>query len=297
MKIAVQPGKYVVAVSGGVDSMVLLDVLSTQPGLELVVAHFEHGIRPDSDADRQLVERAAEGYKLPFIYERGQLGTHASEARARTARYAFLHRVRQTEKARAIMTAHHQDDLLETAVINMLRGTGRKGLHSLASTGNIIRPFLHITKAVLYEYARAHQAMTWHEDSTNSQDNYLRNYIRHHVTNALSTPQTAELLAYITHAGQTNPVIDALLQRNLAAHTGADGLDRAWFIMLPHDVACEVMAAWLRQTSIRDFDRHTIENLVIFGKVAQPGKVRDVIAGYWLQADKTKLRLTRVRPS
>src|SRR5688572_12503510 len=90
MDVQLEPGKYVVAVSGGVDSMVLLDVLTQYPQLELVVAHFEHGIRPDSGKDFRLVKAAAKKYKLPFAAAHGNLGPTVSEATARKARYEFL---------------------------------------------------------------------------------------------------------------------------------------------------------------------------------------------------------------
>src|SRR5438309_11792005 len=99
MELQIMPGKYVLAVSGGVDSMVLLDLLAAQPGIELIVAHFDHGIREDADADRQLVEAAATRYGLPFVAARGQLGAQASEATAREARYRFLQQVRQEQGA------------------------------------------------------------------------------------------------------------------------------------------------------------------------------------------------------
>src|SRR6266542_1461422 len=146
MKVRVSPGKYVVAVSGGVDSMVLLDLLRQKPKLELVVSHFDHGIRPDSEEDRRLVQRIARAYGLPFVYARGNLGPKAGEALAREARYAFLRRVQQEQGAKAIITAHHQDDMLETAIMNLLRGTGRRGLSSLKSREGLLRPLLNWTK-------------------------------------------------------------------------------------------------------------------------------------------------------
>src|SRR6266540_5641084 len=153
MKVSVKPGKYVVAVSGGVDSMVLLHMLHQGPGLQLIVAHFEHGIRPDSDSDRKLVEAAAKHYGLPFRFAHGNLGPQASEAAARQARYAFLRMVQKESGAQGVITAHHQDDLIETAIINLLRGTGRKGLSALASTDDLIRPLLAATKADIYDAA------------------------------------------------------------------------------------------------------------------------------------------------
>src|SRR4051794_16456164 len=131
MKIYVGPGKYVVAVSGGVDSVGLLDLLRMDPGVKLTVSHFDHGIRDDSHLDRAHVQALARRYQLPFVYDKGALGPGASEAEARTARYQFLDNVKTKTGAHAIVTAHHQDDVLETAIINLLRGTGRKGLSSL----------------------------------------------------------------------------------------------------------------------------------------------------------------------
>jgi tRNA(Ile)-lysidine synthase len=92
ISISLSPGKYVAAVSGGVDSMVLLDLLRNIPDVELIVAHFDHGIRPDSAEDRQLVERVCAQYGVAFEYAEGHLGKKASEATARAARYSFLRR-------------------------------------------------------------------------------------------------------------------------------------------------------------------------------------------------------------
>jgi tRNA(Ile)-lysidine synthase len=88
------PAKYVVAVSGGVDSVVLLHILARRvPSQRLVVAHFDHGIRPDSYEDLRLVARMANDHGLAFLSDEGKLGPDASEAAARDARYRFLRRV------------------------------------------------------------------------------------------------------------------------------------------------------------------------------------------------------------
>jgi tRNA(Ile)-lysidine synthetase-like protein len=290
MRVEVKPGKYIVAVSGGVDSMVLLDVLRQLPGVELVVAHFEHGVRSDSDEDRKLVEATARAYGLPFIYERGNLGPNVSEATARDARYAFLRRTKKEQGAAGIITAHHQDDLLETAILNMVRGTGRKGLTSLRSTSELIRPLLHIPKQEIRDYANKN-TIHWREDSTNQTDNYLRNYIRHHLIPRLGEAGKQQLLEYIEKAEGLNPAIDELLTKDLQAQPAANELNRQWFIMLPYAVSCEIMAAWLRAQGITQFDRKTIDRLVVAAKVAAPGKRIDINTGYLLEVGKQTLRL------
>ncbi len=173
LNVDIPGGTYVIGVSGGVDSMVLLDILSKKSDIKLVVAHFDHGIRHDSKEDRQLVQSVAKKNRLPFVFDKASLGPKASEAESRKARYNFLRSVKNASSARAIITAHHQDDVLETAVLNILRGTNRKGLSSLKSTDEIIRPLTHIDKDSLYKYAKDN-GITWREDSTNNNINYQK---------------------------------------------------------------------------------------------------------------------------
>ena len=140
MKISTIPaGTYVIAVSGGVDSVVLLDLMAQVSDCTLIVAHVDHGIRKDSHLDRQFVEKVANKYKLEFYYTEANLGANASEEAARKARYEFLRNIKDKTGARAIITAHHQDDLLETLILNVLRGTKRKGLSSLESGQELLQ--------------------------------------------------------------------------------------------------------------------------------------------------------------
>src|SRR5579871_6122810 len=111
MKADIPSGKYILAVSGGVDSMALLDILSKKSGLALIVAHFNHGIRADAEADETLVKEAARRKGLAVEIGYGRLGSGASEEKARKARYEFLKRIMLKHQADAVVTAHHQDDL------------------------------------------------------------------------------------------------------------------------------------------------------------------------------------------
>lgn len=167
--------KYVIAVSGGVDSVVLLDMLSKKPGLELIVAHFDHGIRIDSADDAEFVKNLAVKYGLPFETTREELGVNASEEFARDRRYKFLKIVAGKYGAK-IATAHHADDVIETIAINLTRGTGWRGLAGV-DLEYITRPLTHITKSEIRQYADKHD-LEWREDSSNSSDKYLRNRIR-----------------------------------------------------------------------------------------------------------------------
>jgi tRNA(Ile)-lysidine synthetase-like protein len=275
MKIHIETGKYVVAVSGGVDSVALLHGLVQLPGLELVVAHFDHGIRADSRDDRLLVEVLAAKHDLPFFYEDGRLGPRASEAAARQARYDFLRKVQAENQAQAIITAHHQDDVLETVIINLLRGTGRKGLSSLNSRAGLERPLLRIPKSQIIDYARQN-GLQWREDSTNRDQAYLRNYVRHQILPRFDQSAREQLLEMIENNARNTREVDTLLVKYLPS-VSVKNLKRYDFVMLPHEVALEVMAAWLRSHDLRDFDSLTLERLVTAGKTARPGSRFDVL--------------------
>jgi len=184
-------GRYVVAVSGGVDSIVLLHMLAQRSDLELIVAHFDHGIRTDSMLDDQFVSQLARRYGCVYESRREELGQGASEELARTRRYAFLRSVAADNQA-GIITAHHGDDVIETIAINLQRGTGWRGLAALDS--DIIRPLLGLSKAEIIDYATQYD-LAWREDSTNIGNTYLRNRLRGKISALLDEDTKRQLWA------------------------------------------------------------------------------------------------------
>lgn len=276
--------------------MVLLDLLRQKPKLQLVVAHFDHGIRPESAQDRKLVQRIARHYDLPFVYAEGHLGSTAGEALAREARYAFLRKVQEEQGAEALITAHHQDDMLETAILNLLRGTGRRGLSSLKSRKDLVRPLLDWTKKDIRDYAEEHD-LVWAEDGTNDDDKYLRNYIRHNILSRFTKQGKDVLLQHMKQASKINEEIDKLLDKDLEDQPAKDELLRGWFLQLPYAVATEMMAAWLRRNGVIQFDRHMIERLVVAAKTSTPGKLADVNSRLVVKFTKDSIKLvTRQSP-
>ena len=165
--------KKILAVSGGIDSMVMLHLFRQEK--DVIVAHFDHCIRENSALDCAFVGRIANDYQLAFYSERVSLGESCSESRARECRYAFLKRLCHTHHGE-IYTAHHLDDLVESVTINLVRGTAWRGLTPLNGS-NINRPLLSWTKRDIYRYATEH-AIRFRLDSTNTDDRYLRNRIR-----------------------------------------------------------------------------------------------------------------------
>ncbi|MBI4521657.1 MAG: tRNA lysidine(34) synthetase TilS [Gemmatimonadetes bacterium] len=174
----------IVAVSGGLDSTVLLHLLrfaAEDLALRLHVAHFDHRMREGSEADRRWVQGLAGAWGLGFTS--GEADPRpGSEAEARRQRYAFLERVRREVGARVVLTAHHADDQAETVLFRVLRGAGLEGLTGIAEKREpgIVRPLLPFSRAELLEYARA-AGIQYLEDPTNRLTHYARNRIRHEV--------------------------------------------------------------------------------------------------------------------
>ena len=314
MEVNISPGKYVLAVSGGVDSMALLHLLVQQgqssvvsrqssvkkegtidyglstldstTSMKLVVAHFNHGIRPDSLSDERLVVAAAKKYGLPVEVGYGALGKNTSEEEARYARYNFLEVIKEKYRAKAIITAHHQDDLIETAFINIIRGTGRQGLSSIQSK-KILRPLLSYTKKEILRYARQNN-LKWHEDRSNKDTQYLRNYIRQKVMSKLGDKKRAEIFSNLDKVAKLNIIIDkeiATLSQNKRY------LNRRTFTALPTSVGNELLAYWFRQNNFRDFDRRTISRVSVAIRTAKPGTKHEIIRGRTVSLSKEKAAL------
>src|SRR5581483_5437597 len=98
---------------------------------------------------------------------------------------------------------HREDDLIETAIINLLRGSGRKGLTSLKSRDRILRPLLRYKKVEIIKYAKDNN-IEWREDSTNEDDSYLRNYVRHNIVSRLDSSARSQLLDIISRVSELN---------------------------------------------------------------------------------------------
>lgn len=260
MKVDISEGKYIVAVSGGVDSIVLLDLLAKKPGAELVVAHFNHGIRSDAAQDEELVRSAAKRYGLAFEVGHGHLGQAASEAAARTARYRFLEDIKQKHGAKAIITAHQHDDLLETALLNLLRGTGWRGLDSIKNQKDLLRPLLAFDKDKIIQYAKKHQ-LKWQEDSTNSDERYLRNYIRHQLLPKLSVDEKETLIGNIDKVAKIKPELTKLIATISHQVSKANQIDRQAFSALPLNLSNEVLVNLLNAQKVDDIDSKIVQRL------------------------------------
>ena len=195
----------ILAVSGGIDSVVMLHYLKDDP--EILVAHFDHGIRSNSHEDCEFVQKLADQYGLQFVSERQELGEQCSEALARQKRYEFLQKLAQKHHGQ-ICVAHHADDALESIAINYLRGTGWRGLAPMQNA-EILRPLLTWTKADIYRYATEHN-LSFRQDQSNTEGDYLRNRVREALRFA-DAQQKQQLLKLYENQCAIKTEIDAIL--------------------------------------------------------------------------------------
>ncbi len=183
--------KIIVAVSGGLDSVVLADIMP-KLGFEIAIAHCHFGLRgEEANADELFVKKLAKQYNVPFYSEHFSTKVFAEEhglsiqMAARQLRYAWFEKLRQDLNFDFIATAHHQNDTLETILLNLTRGTGLAGLHGVPpKNGRIIRPLLCLAKDDLYDHLVT-EKLIWREDASNETTKYQRNLLRHEVVPVL----------------------------------------------------------------------------------------------------------------
>ena len=198
-------GRVLCAVSGGLDSMCLLDYMTRQKGFSVAAAHFNHRLRgTEADRDEEFVRDYCAQHRIPFVSGSGDVRAFAEkeglsiEEAARQLRYDFLKETAEENGADAILTAHHADDNAETVLLSLIRGTGSAGLAGIPQVrGNICRPFLRIPRSELAAYAQAHD-VPHVEDSTNADPGAAaRNALRGTVMPVLRqlNPRFAENIA------------------------------------------------------------------------------------------------------
>ncbi len=186
--------KYLLAVSGGIDSMVLCD-LFVKNNLSFSVAHCNFQLRgEESKQDEAFVADWCKQHEIPFYAKRFDTKTYAEanklsiQVAARNLRYAFFYETLKTEALDTLVTAHHQDDAIETTLFHFFRGSGIAGLKGIPSENNqTIRPLLNFNKEEIIAYATTHH-IAYREDSSNLKQDYTRNKLRNSII-----PQLEEL--------------------------------------------------------------------------------------------------------
>lgn len=204
----IRPGeRYLLAISGGVDSMALLHYFAQHfPSKQLVVVNVNHQLRREAFQEAQLVQRTCESYGIAFVsktidVKRLQAEINQGlEATARVGRYRCFEEAFAETKSDVLVLAHHADDQSETILMRLARGSYGKGYAGMPqkrsfSTGRLIRPFLTLSKKELLDYVEAN-AILFLEDATNAADDVTRNRFRHHVLPQLHN-ENAQLNAHL----------------------------------------------------------------------------------------------------
>lgn len=298
----------VVAVSGGVDSMVLLHVLvrlAPRLGLGVHVAHVHHGLRGRSaDRDAALVSSQAVGDGLPVSVERLSAGSRprgvSLQAWARAARYARLEAVRRRVGAAWILTAHNRNDQAETVLLNLLRGTGPRGMAGIPATrGRILRPLLGVPRSQIERYA-GQWGVRYREDPSNRSIVYRRNRIRQELMPMLAreyNPRIVETLASL--ATQVREDDDALTAQAAAlagtairVRRGTARIDVLMLRAAPHAVARRLLQEMFRRVAGPEHGltrRHLAALAALAargGTVRLPGGLRAWVSGTHLRIGK-----------
>ncbi|WP_294303223.1 tRNA lysidine(34) synthetase TilS [uncultured Chryseobacterium sp.] len=176
---------YLLAVSGGADSMVLAYCFK-KSGIDFQVAHINYKLRgEDSDLDQKIVQDFCKKHHIKFhlyqVSEKDRKPEHSIQLWARELRYDFFKQVRKSESLEFLVTAHHLNDQLETFIINLSKAAGINGLSGIPANSNrILRPLLPFSKEEIYAFAKENQ-IEYREDLSNRKNDYLRNKIRNEV--------------------------------------------------------------------------------------------------------------------
>ena len=256
--------KTILALSGGIDSMVLADLL-LKAKADFVLAHCNFHLRgEESDGDERFVRDYAERNGLKLYVKQFETEQYAAEHKlsiemaARDLRYAWFEELRQQLKYDYIAVAHHADDQLETFFINLLRGAGIKGLKGMQPVnGNILRPLLDVSREEIHRYA-IENGIQWREDHTNAETQFLRNKIRHEllpVIDGISKEGRASILKSISHLASENELYRELVKEKLDHVVGKQNFPLSTF-------SFQLLFEWLRDYGFNSDQVHFIHEAI-----------------------------------
>ncbi|MDT3739020.1 MAG: tRNA lysidine(34) synthetase TilS [Candidatus Kapabacteria bacterium] len=306
-------GKLLVAVSGGVDSVVLMDalaILASKLRFTLYVAHFNHKLRGlSADNDEQLVRNMSKEYNLPFYSGFGNVKQYSSknsisiEHAARILRYNYFERTARNLGVDIVSTAHTEDDLVETFFINLFRGSGLTGLSSMPSKRkfvknvSLVRPFLQFNKNQLYEYANIRK-LKWNEDETNSLLNYTRNKIRHDLIPKLVNEYNPALIDIINRTAEliqgADEVIKDLVSKSINSVLEESNNERFQLkinMLLTFNKFMQgelIQYAWSKYFRLQPLPLSAIDRILdLFGSIT--GSICEISSGYFVLRDRNNL--------
>lgn len=282
--------RYLVGVSGGRDSVALLHWLLASGYRKLIVCHLDHRLRGrSSTADARFVARLADEEGLTFETARVDVRKAAKEARqsietaARASRYSFFAAVARRRRCETIFLGHHADDLVETFLFNLFRGSGATGQRAMRPiawreidqvTLRLVRPLLEVSRAEIDDYVRQHR-LRFREDASNADLGSTRNRLRHRIIPELEKEFGRDIRKAVRRAAAIAADEDALLEELLPDEiVGAADLDAKQLAALPIALQRRVVARWLRQQSVADVGFEMVEQVRALSDIPSgPAKV------------------------
>lgn len=284
--------RYLVGVSGGRDSVVLLHWLLARGYRRLIVCHFEHGLRGRAGkADARFVARLAEKHGLEFELGSADVAALAArrkqsiETTARHERFGFFVKVARRRRCLTIFLGHHADDQVETFLLNLLRGAGGRGLGAMRpvssfGTLRIVRPLLGVWRSEIDAYIKQHR-LKFRDDATNEELKARRNRMRHRIIPLLEKHSGRNIRATIWRAAavlaEEEDFLETLVPVGL---TKSKELNVAQLRQSPPALQRRVIRKWLAQRGVLDLGFSVIEEVRQLAAGGAPAKVNLPRAGY-----------------
>lgn len=281
--------RYLIGVSGGRDSIVLLDWLIECGYRKLVVCHLDHRLRGRSSAaDARFVERLAIARGLIFegavadVRDLAAKMKRSIELAARSVRYSFFAEVARRRRCKTIFLGHHAGDLVETFLINLFRGTGTRGLRSITPVSNrkidgvkltIIRPLLTSTRVEIEDFLTS-RGLKFREDASNESLEPLRNRVRHRIIPFLEREFGRDISSAVQRAATIASDEDALLEELIPASASSAKLSVAELRKMPVALQRRCIRHWLRSRSITNIGFEMVERIrTLLDATGIPAKV------------------------
>src|SRR4051812_19837347 len=269
--------QYLIAVSGGRDSVALLDQLVRVGFRRLIVCHLNHQLRGrSSDADARFVEKLAKNYDLKFVGQSADIRARAARSRSsietagRDARYSFFAHTARKKRCRTIFLAHHADDLVETFCLNLFRGAGAAGLASMRRLSQrrvdgvlltIARPLLTVWRGDIDWYVRRH-GLTFREDASNRGLEPVRNRIRHRAIPYLEKALGKDVRRNIFRTATIVAEEEKFLQESIrGVPMRRRDLDLKSIRDLPIALQRRTLHQWLRAAEVREVGFEVVERV------------------------------------
>ena len=281
------PGqRYLIGVSGGRDSVVLLHWLVSLGYRNLIVCHLDHGLRGrSSTADARFVEKLAATHELEFELGKADVRSLAAETKqsietaGRSARYSFFGEVARRRRCHTIFLGHHADDLVETFLINLFRGaggTGQRGIRPISVRAIekveliVVRPLLAAWRAQIEDYVAAH-GLQFRDDATNQQLDALRNRMRHRIIPELEKEFGREIRKTVSRMAMIAAEEDAFLTEALPQTSARLVLKE--LRSMPVALQRRALTQWLRSHQVADVGFEMVERVRSLIDLEGPAKV------------------------